>query len=236
VVFGPRNVTNRVAFPVTGDEDKTRKYPHATGEIHMSTPHNSKLRRAGLAAAAMLFPTAALAHPAIGPAAGFAHGFAHPLGGVDHVLAMVAVGLLAASLGGRALWALPLAFISLMVAGGALGTAGVPLPFVELAIALSVVVIGGAVATQRQWPVVAAAALVGIFALFHGHAHGTELTATMSAGAFTAGFVLATGLLHLIGIALWFGIAHLGPRPARLCGQLGGGAIALAGIALLVAG
>ena len=202
----------------------------------MSTCRYSKLRRAWLVAAALLLPTAALAHPAIGPTAGLTHGFAHPIGGIDHVLAMLAVGMLAANLGGRALWALPLAFISLMVAGGALGMAGVPIPYVEMAVGLSVVVIGAAVATQRQWPVVAAATLVGIFALFHGHAHGTELAPTMSAGAFTAGFVLATGLLLLTGIALWAGIARLGPRPARLCGQLGGGAIALAGVALLAAG
>jgi urease accessory protein len=201
----------------------------------MSTRYYPKLRGAGLAASALLVPTAAFAHPAIGHAAGFAHGFAHPMGGIDHVLAMVAVGLLAANLGGRALWALPLAFISLMLAGGALAMAAVPLPYVELAVALSVVVIGAAVATQRQWPVVAAATLVGVFALFHGHAHGTELAPTMSAGAFTAGFVLATGLLHLTGIALGLGIAKLGARPARLCTQWGGGAIALIGVALLVA-
>jgi urease accessory protein len=202
----------------------------------MSTCRYSRLRRAGLVAAALLLPTAACAHPAIGPAAGFAHGFAHPLGGIDHVLAMLAVGMLAANLGGRALCALPLAFLSLMVVGGALGAAGVAIPYVEVAVASSVVLFGAAVATQRQWPVMTAAALVGTFALFHGHAHGTELAPTVSAGAFTAGFVLATGFLHLTGIALWAGIARLGPRPARLCGQLGGGAIALAGVALLAAG
>jgi urease accessory protein len=186
-------------------------------------------------ASGLLLPTAAFAHPAIGPAAGFAHGFAHPLGGIDHVLAMIAVGLLAANLGGRALWALPLAFISLMVAGGALGMAGVPIPYVEVAVALSVVVLGAAVAAQRQWPVVAATALVGVFALFHGHAHGTELAPTVSAGAFTAGFVLATALLHLTGIALGLGVAKLGVKPARVCVQWGGGAIALVGVALLAA-
>ena len=202
----------------------------------MPTRHSSTLRRASLVASTLLLPTAAFAHPAIGPAAGFAYGFAHPIGGIDHVLAMIAVGLLAANLGGRALWALPLAFISLMVVGGALGMAAVPLPYVEIAIALSVAVIGAAVAAQRPWPVVAAAALVGIFALFHGHAHGTELAPTMSAGAFVAGFVLAAALLHLTGIALGLGVAKLGAKPARLCTQVGGGAIALAGVALLVAG
>ena len=201
----------------------------------MSARLYSKLRRAGVLASTLLLPTAAFAHPAIGPAAGLAHGFAHPLGGIDHVLAMIAVGLLAANLGGRALWALPLAFISLMVAGGALAMAGVAIPYIEIAVALSVAVIGAAVAMQRQWPVLAAAALVGIFALFHGHAHGTELAPTMPGSAFTAGFVLATGLLHLTGIALGLGIARLGAKPARLCTQLGGGAIALTGIALLAA-
>src|SRR5262249_56661903 len=104
-----------------------------------------------------------------------------------------------------------------------------------MAVGLSVVVIGAAVATQRQWPVVAAATLVGVFALFHGHAHGTELAPTMSAGAFIAGFVLATALLHLTGIALGLGVAKLGAKPARLCTQVGGGAIALVGVALLAA-
>ena len=201
----------------------------------MFTRHCSKLRRAALVTSALLLPTAAFAHPAIGPAAGFAHGFAHPLGGIDHVLAMIAVGLLAANLGGRALWALPLAFVSLMVVGGALGMTGVPIPYVEIAVALSVAVFGAAIAAQRQWPVVAAAALVGVFALFHGHAHGSELAPTMSAGAFIAGFVLATALLHVTGIALGLGVAKLGAKPARLCTQWGGGTIALAGVALLAA-
>src|ERR1700724_2984504 len=136
----------------------------------MSPRHYSKLRGAGLVASVLLLPTAAFAHPAIGPAGGFAHGLTHPLGGIDHVLAMIAVGLLAAHLGGRALWALPLAFISLTVAGGALGMAAVPIPYVEIAVALSVVVFGAAIAARRQWPVVAAAALVGALALLPGHA------------------------------------------------------------------
>jgi urease accessory protein len=201
----------------------------------MSPRHYSTLCRAGFLASLLLLPQAALAHPASGPAAGFAHGLAHPFGGIDHVLAMIAVGLLAATLGGRALWALPLAFIALMVAGGALAMAAVPLPYVEGAVALSVVVLGVAVAAQRPWPVVAAAALVGVFALFHGHAHGSEMAQGLPAVAFAAGFVLATGLLHLTGIALGLGIAKFGPAPARLCGQLGGGAIALVGVALLAA-
>ncbi len=202
----------------------------------MALRHHSKLCRAALVASALLLPTAAFAHPVIDHAAGFASGFAHPFGGIDHVLAMVAVGMLAANLGGRALWALPLAFLSLMVAGGALAMAAVAIPYVELAIGLSVVVFGAVLAAQRRWPVVAATALVAIFAVFHGHSHGTEVAATLSAGAFTAGFVLATGLLHLSGIALWMRIADLGQRRARLCGQLGGGAIALAGIVLLATG
>jgi urease accessory protein len=201
----------------------------------MSSRHYSKLRGAGLVASVLLLPTTAFAHPAIGPGGGFVHGFAHPMGGIDHVLAMIAVGLLAANLGGRALWALPLAFISLMVGGGALGMAAVPLPYVGIAVALSVAVFGVAVAAQRQWPLVATAALVGVFALFHGHAHGSELAPTMSAGGFIAGFVLATALLHLTGIALGLGVAKLGANPARLCTQWGGGAIALAGVALLAA-
>jgi urease accessory protein len=177
----------------------------------------------------------ASAHVGVGDAHGFAHGFSHPLGGLDHILAMVAVGVFAANLGGRAVWAVPLTFMALMAAGGALGLAGVAVPFVEIGIALSIVVLGLAVAIRRDWPVAAAMALVGVFAVFHGHAHGTEMPADVSGAAYAAGFLAATGLLHLIGIGVGFGLARLSGRTeiGRRAVEVGGAAIAVAGAGIL---
>ena len=163
------------------------------------------------AALLMLAATAAQAHTGVGGTAGFAHGFAHPLGGIDHVLVMVAVGLFAAQLGGRALWLVPLSFVSVMMAGGALGMAGVAMPFVEIGIGLSVVVLGLAVAFGLHLPTAAAMALVGLFAIFHGHAHGAEMPESASGLAYGAGFVLATALLHALGI----GSVSVSAGPAR---------------------
>ena len=182
-----------------------------------------------LAATALILPGAALAHPGHIEASGFTHGFAHPIGGLDHVLAMVAVGLFAAGLGGRALWAVPLTFVAVMALGGALGVQGVALPFVETGIALSVVVLGTLIALRVQWPVAAAMALVGLFAIFHGHAHGAEMPLDASGAAYAAGFMIATALLHMVGIAI--GLAA-GSRQG--VARLGGAAVAAAGVALLV--
>lgn len=153
-----------------------------------------------LAAALMTGP--ALAHESAGMAGGFASGFAHPLAGPDHVAAMVAVGLLGAFLGAPALYLLPLVFPLVMAAGGALGFAGIPLPGVELAIAASALVLGLMVAAGRSMPLWAAGTACAFFAIFHGHAHGTELPATAGAIAYSAGFVLGTSLLHLAGISI----------------------------------
>jgi urease accessory protein len=176
---------------------------------------------------------AAFAHPGHGDAGGFAHGFLHPLGGLDHVLAMVAVGLFAAHLGGRALWLVPATFVVVMAAGGALGMAGVTVPLVEAGIALSVVVLGLAVALRMNVPTLAAMALVGFFAIFHGHAHGTEMPQDSSGVAYAAGFLLATALLHTAGIALGITVARLGEFAGGRTVQVAGGAMAIAGIAIL---
>ena len=189
--------------------------------------------RIGLAALAALVPAVASAHPGIDGAVGFAHGFAHPISGIDHVLAMVAVGIFAANLGGRALEAVPLAFMGLMLVGGSFGMAGVPLPFVEVGIALSIVVLGLAVAIRYEWPVAAAMALVGVFAAFHGHAHGTEMPVDASGAQYAIGFVTATGLLHLAGIGIGFGIGRSGERYSRRITQAGGAALACAGLLVL---
>lgn len=184
-------------------------------------------------AVALALPALAQAHPGHALQAGFASGFAHPWTGLDHLLAMTAVGLFAAGLGGRALWAVPLSFAGLVAVGGVLGLGGLPLPFVETMIALSVVLFGLAVATRKRWPIAGAMAFVAAFAVFHGYAHGAEAPAAVSAGSFGLGFVVATGTLHLAGIALGRMAAALPPPLARRAEQAGGAAIALAGAALL---
>jgi urease accessory protein len=183
--------------------------------------------------ATFLLPGTAFAHPGHGDASGFMHGFAHPIGGLDHVLAMVAVGLLAAHLGGRALFLVPLSFVAVMALGGGLGMAGIALPFVETAISLSVVVLGLAVALRLNLPTLAAMALVGVFALFHGHAHVSEMPQSASGYAYAAGFLTATALLHGIGIALGMLIARAGAFAGTRMIQAAGGAMALAGMVIL---
>jgi urease accessory protein len=191
----------------------------------------ARLSAPALAIAMALAPAVASAHTGIGQAAGFFHGFWHPIGGIDHVLAMVAVGLFAAQLGGRALWAVPATFVAVMAAGGALGMAGVPIPFVELGIAASVIVLGSIVAFARKAPVAIAVGIVGLFAIFHGHAHGTEMPLDAASGAYAAGFMLATALLHVAGIAIGFAIGRI--AYGRAAYQLGGALVALVGVAIL---
>lgn len=184
-------------------------------------------------AAAVLVPSAAFAHTGVGDTAGFLHGFEHPVGGLDHILAMVAVGVFAFVLGGRALWLVPSAFVAMMVAGFGLGVAHVNVPFAELGIALSSIVIGGAAALGRPMPVGAAMALVGVFAVFHGHAHGAEMPETAVGLTYAAGFVAATALLHAAGIALASGVAVLIGTYGRLTARVAGGAFAIGGVGLL---
>jgi len=187
-----------------------------------------------LAGTLALAPAAAFAHPGHGDAHGFSHGFLHPIGGLDHVLAMVAVGIFAATLSGRALWAVPATFVALMAVGGAAGMAGIGVPFVELGIALSIVVLGAAVALGwKNWPLGAAMALVGFFAIFHGHAHGTEMPTDTSGLSYAAGFMLATALLHAAGIGLGIVIGQLGTTRAPLATRALGVLVAVAGIGVL---
>jgi urease accessory protein len=187
----------------------------------------------GTAATTLVVPTVGFAHTATGATSGLAHGLAHPFTGIDHILTMVAVGVLAANIGRRALWAVPLTFMALMAMGGGLGLAGVELPYVEAVTALSVLVLGLAVAVPREWPVATAMVLVGVFAVFHGHAHGTEMAETVSAAKYGLGFMLASGLLNLTGIAMRISIARLGAMRAQWISQIGGIAIGAAGVGLL---
>ncbi len=181
----------------------------------------------------VISPGLAFAHAGIDHGAGFVHGLAHPVGGLDHVLAMVAVGVFAFVLGGRALWLVPLSFVGAMVAGFALGVAQIQLPFVELGIALSSVAIGGAAALGRPMPVVAAMALVGTFAVFHGHAHGAEMGQSVGGFTYALGFITATALLHLAGIAAAFGTAKFAGRFAKTAARLSGAAFAIGGLGIL---
>jgi urease accessory protein len=166
----------------------------------------------------------ALAHVQEGQAAGFLTGLAHPVSGLDHVLAMIAVGLWGAQLGAPALWLLPVTFPLVMAFGGFLGLLGIPLPGVEVGIALSALALGLAVATSWRPPLVMAAVLVAVFAVFHGHAHGTELPAGQSGLTYSIGFVVATGLLHLAGIGI--GVIQRWPAGQRVLRVLGVGVAA----------
>ncbi len=149
-----------------------------------------------------LISQAASAHTQTGVPGGLASGFLHPLTGMDHLVAMVAVGIWGAQLGAPAIWVLPITFPLVMAFGGVLGIAGVPLPMPELAIALSAVVLGAAVALRLRVPFALAGAVVAVFAIFHGHAHGAELPHAANPLAYGIGFVTATGLLHLCGITI----------------------------------
>jgi urease accessory protein len=192
------------------------------------------MRILALAAFALaLVPGAALAHTGVGFEHDLAHGFLHPMGGIDHILAMLAVGVFAFVLGGRALYLVPLAFVGMMVVGFLLGLARVDLPFVELGIALSSVVIGGAAALGRPMPVVAASALVGLFAVFHGVAHGAEMPLTASGWQYGLGFVAATALLHLAGMLAALGVSRLAGRFGKPLAQGAGALFAVGGLGVL---
>jgi len=192
------------------------------------------LRRVAAALILLASASPALAHTGIGDTSGFLHGFSHPLGGIDHVLAMVAVGLYAAMLGGWALWLVPATFITVMALGGAPGMAGYPLPYTEIGLAVSVIVLGLGVAFRIGVPTLAATALVGFFALFHGQAHGAEMPLDLSGTEYAAGFLLATALLHSAGIGLGLVAARLAERGGWRAAQAAGAAMALAGVVLLV--
>lgn len=185
-------------------------------------------------AALVLTAGPAFAHVGVGPVDTFGHGLVHPMSGIDHILAMIAVGLFAANLGGAALWLVPSAFVGMMIFGGALGYYGWPLPMVEEGIGFSVVVMGLAIALGVRLPTIAAMALVGFFAVFHGHAHGTEgMGLGIAFLPYAAGFICATGLLHVAGMALGLSLDRLGSRRAAILKMCAGTAGALAGVSLL---
>jgi urease accessory protein len=178
----------------------------------------------------LLWPTDASAHILGDQAGGFISGFVHPISGLDHILAMVSVGLWGAQLGPPAIWLLPVTFPMVMAFGGMLGLMGVPLPGTEIGIALSAIGLGAMVASEARPPLWIAAALVAFFAIFHGHAHGTELPPDESGVLYSIGFVVATGLLHLTGVGI--GLIHRW-RAGEVALRLGGAGVTIAGCVFL---
>ena len=190
-----------------------------------------KASLAALAAVATAgFSSAAFAHIGDHSHMSLAEGLAHPFTGLDHMLAMVAVGLWASQIGGRALWLLPLTFPVVMAAGAALGFEGVELPWVEIGIAASVLVLGGLIAMRVKPSLAVSVPLIAAFALLHGYSHGVELPASVSALTYAAGFVAATLALHLIGIGLGLAANRL---PVHFVARAAGGSIAAVGVVLL---
>jgi urease accessory protein len=189
-----------------------------------------------LAAAAVLvaalLPLGAAAHVGGGLAGGFSGGFAHPLTGPDHFLAMLAVGIWGAQMGGRSVWTLPVAFPLIMAAGGIAGMAGLPLPGVETGIAVSVLVLGLAIAAVWRPVEPVPLILIAVFAVFHGYAHGAELPAAADPAAYAVGFVVATGMIHILGIAI--GMTFNKPLQGALARGIGG-LIAVGGVYFLIA-
>ena len=186
------------------------------------------IRTIAAGTALALLATPAFAHNGVGTAAGFAAGFDHPFSGLDHITVMIAVGLWAALKGGRALWLWPATFVGIMLVGGALGMAGIGVPFVEPGILASVVALGLLVALAVDLPVWTGALIVGAFAVLHGHAHGTEVPETASGIEYMAGFALATAALHGIGI----GSVALFGRRFRTVVRFAGAACAVIGVGL----
>jgi urease accessory protein len=179
----------------------------------------------------LMVPSLAHAHSGAGVTSGLLQGIGHPLNGLDHICAMVAVGLWAAQMGGRSIWTVPLTFITVMALGGILGMIGVNLPLVETGIIISVLTLGVLIAASVRLPLVASGIIIDLFATFHGHAHGTEMPETLSGLAYAAGFIIATAFLHACGIGLGIAIQRIAnPKIVRFAGT----AIVLCGGHLLI--
>ncbi|MCW4631287.1 MULTISPECIES: HupE/UreJ family protein [Marinomonas] len=182
-----------------------------------------------LAALVAAIPALASAHPGHEHTTSFMTGFMHPMGGLDHLLAMLAIGLWAASLGGRALWAIPAAFVGTMLVGGGLAVAGVQVPFIEQGIVLSVILMGALLVGAARFPIAVCAGIAGLFALFHGAAHGLEMPLNANGAEYALGFAAATALLHIVGIGFAIIMARFqAPILTRIMGSL----IAVAGVFL----
>ncbi len=184
------------------------------------------------AAILVLAASPAFAHTDTGTTTGFSAGFVHPVGGLDHMLAMIAVGILATQIGGKSLWLVPASFVGMMIIGGFIGMSGIAVPYVELGIVGSVVGLGCLIAAGQKMPTVVAMFLVGLMAVFHGHAHGTEMPVNVSGIEYGIGFVAATGILHIAGIGLSIIVQTIGRKAAPNALRLSGGIIAATGVTL----
>ncbi len=184
------------------------------------------LQRLALVLLVLLLPSLAHAHVGAGEASGWMRGLLHPFSGLDHMCAMLAVGLWAAQMGARAVWRVPFTFVCVMMLGGLLGMAGIPVPFIEAGIVMSLLVLGVLIAAAVRLPLHVSIAMVGVFALFHSYAHGAEMPPHVAGLGYAAGFVLATVLLHASGIGLALLLKRLGR--ARLL-RAAGGAVAMCG-------
>ncbi|MEO8204748.1 MAG: HupE/UreJ family protein [Chthoniobacterales bacterium] len=182
-----------------------------------------------IAALCLLLPSLAHAHVGVGSTHGFSQGFSHPLMGLDHICAMIAVGLWAAQMGGRAIWMVPLTFVGVMALGGLLGMGGISVPYVEQGIVISVLMLGVFIAASARLPLMASVILVGLFAICHGHAHGAEMPETASGILYGLGFILATALLHTCGIGMGILMQRIA-KPQLV--QFAGVAIAICGVVL----
>jgi len=216
---------------VDGDDpEKQMNHPQDVMKPKLSIGKmKSTMKFAAVLAAVALIPGMAQAHHMPGEIRGFNSGLSHPFMGLDHVLAMLAVGLWASQMGGRARWAVPMSFVGVMAMGGLLGMNGVALPGVEAGILASVLVLGLLIASAVRVPVIAGSALVAFFALFHGHAHGTEIAAGVSGFGYAGGFLVATAALHAAGLVLG---SLAVTRPAGPVLRYAGAAIAVAGVCL----
>lgn len=197
-----------------------------TVEEHPSRCSKVAWRVMTIAMFVSLVPEVASAHVEGGTLGGFQSGFKHPVVGMDHLLAMLAVGIWGAQMGGRNVWTLPATFPIIMAAGGVLGMTGIALPHIELGIAGSVFVLGLAIALAWKAPELIALVLIAVFAVFHGFAHGVELPHAVDPASYAIGFVVATGLIHIVGIGIGLILAR--PWQGRLSQALGA-AIAVTG-------
>ena len=204
-------------------------------KVHPFTMKNS-IQRAGdarrslLILCLLLYPLTVFAHQRGGEAIGFASGFVHPISGLDHILAMIAVGMWGAQLGAPAIWVLPVVFPMVMALGGMMGLMGIKLPGIELCIALSALALGFAVFREARPKLWISATIVGAFAIAHGHAHGTELPIGANGVLYSVGFVMATGLLHALGIGI--GLVHRW-KAGRIALRVAGALVAMGGVFFL---
>ena len=189
---------------------------------------------AGAIAISLWMPQIASAHTGVGDVTGFWHGLEHPIGGLDHILAMLAVGLWAAQMGGKALWIVPGAFITAMIGSSVMGHFGLPLPGIEQGILASDFILGLLLLFAARLPLALSAGIVGILAIFHGYAHGAEMPETASGLAYGFGFIISTAFLHLAGIGIGVAIERYQPKIQQLLFRVGGGATVVGAIYVLV--